>query len=97
MGKIKGIGGHPFPVIPARPGVFDIDAVKETIDFSRQLRKPYAVVINAAPPRHFIQQRSQAFGSLSRCGRRARACVAAWRKPVGNSIALRPVCASATL
>src|SRR2546423_1663432 len=38
-------------VVPARPGVFDIDAVKETIDFSRQLRKPYAVVINAAPPR----------------------------------------------
>src|SRR6267154_1337163 len=43
-------------VIPARPGVFDIDAVKETIDFSRQLRKPYAVVINAAPPRREEQE-----------------------------------------
>jgi len=38
-------------VIPARPGVFDIDAVKETIQFSRELRKPYAVVINGAPTR----------------------------------------------
>src|SRR5262249_4766028 len=38
-------------VIPARPGVFDIDAVKETIAFSRELRKPYAVVINGAPTR----------------------------------------------
>ncbi|HEY4775305.1 MAG TPA: ParA family protein [Xanthobacteraceae bacterium] len=38
-------------VIPARPGIFDLDAVKETIDFIRQLRKPYAVVINGAPAR----------------------------------------------
>ena len=38
-------------VIPARPGIFDIDAVKETVQFARELRKPYAVVINAAPPR----------------------------------------------
>ena len=37
-------------VIPARPGIFDIDAVKETVQFARELRKPYAVVINAAPP-----------------------------------------------
>jgi chromosome partitioning protein len=38
-------------VIPARPGVFDIDAVKETIEFTRALHKPYAVVINSAPVR----------------------------------------------
>jgi chromosome partitioning protein len=38
-------------VIPCRPGVFDLDAVKETIEFARAARKPYAVVINAAPPR----------------------------------------------
>ena len=38
-------------VVPCRPGVFDLDAVKETIDFAREARKPYAVVINAAPPR----------------------------------------------
>ena len=38
-------------VIPCRPGVFDLDAVKETIEFAREARKPYAVVINAAPPK----------------------------------------------
>ncbi len=38
-------------VVPCRPGVFDLDAVRETIDFAREARKPYAVVINAAPPR----------------------------------------------
>jgi chromosome partitioning protein len=43
-------------VIPARPGVFDIDAVKETIGFSRQLRKPYAVVLNGAPARREDQE-----------------------------------------
>jgi chromosome partitioning protein len=38
-------------IIPCRPGVFDLDAVKETIGFARQVRIPYAVVINAAPPK----------------------------------------------
>lgn len=38
-------------VVPCRPGVFDLEAVKETVGFSRELRKPYAVVINGAPPR----------------------------------------------
>jgi chromosome partitioning protein len=38
-------------IVPARPGVFDVDAVKETIQFTRDLRKPYAVVINGAPAR----------------------------------------------
>jgi chromosome partitioning protein len=42
-------------VIPARPGVFDIDAVKETIAFTRELQKPYAVVINGAPARRSNQ------------------------------------------
>lgn len=36
-------------VIPARPGVFDVDAVQETIQSCRSARKPYAVVINGAP------------------------------------------------
>jgi cellulose biosynthesis protein BcsQ len=36
-------------VIPARPTVFDLSAVKETIDLCRSVRKPYAVVLNAAP------------------------------------------------
>ena len=38
-------------VIPARPSVFDIDAVKETIAYSRERRKPYAIVLNGAPPK----------------------------------------------
>src|SRR5688500_7885688 len=36
-------------VIPARPTIFDMMAVKETIEHARELRKPYAVVINSAP------------------------------------------------
>ena len=31
--------------------MFDLEAVRETVDFARQMRKPYAVVINGAPPR----------------------------------------------
>lgn len=38
-------------VIPCRPGIFDIDAVQETIGFARRERTPYAVVINGAPPK----------------------------------------------
>jgi chromosome partitioning protein len=38
-------------VIPCRPGVFDLEAVKTTIEFAREARRPYAVVINAAPPK----------------------------------------------
>lgn len=38
-------------VVPCRPGIFDLEAVKETVSFARQSRRPYAVVINGAPPR----------------------------------------------
>ena len=38
-------------VIPMRPGLFDVDAVQATIQMCRDLKKPYAVVINAAPAR----------------------------------------------
>jgi len=38
-------------IIPCRPGLLDIDAVQETIDFSRGLGTPYAVVLNGAPPK----------------------------------------------
>jgi hypothetical protein len=31
-------------IIPARPGVFDVNAVQETIQTCRAARKPYAVV-----------------------------------------------------
>lgn len=36
-------------IIPMRPGLFDLAAVQETIKTSRQLGKPYAVIINGAP------------------------------------------------
>jgi chromosome partitioning protein len=39
-------------VIPMRPGLFDIDAVQATIQMCRDLKKPYAVVINAAPAKN---------------------------------------------
>ena len=38
-------------IIPARPGVFDVNAVQETIPTCRAARKPYAVVLNGAPAR----------------------------------------------
>jgi chromosome partitioning protein len=38
-------------VVPARATVFDLMAVQETIGSARELRKPYAVVINSAPAR----------------------------------------------
>jgi chromosome partitioning protein len=38
-------------IVPCRPSVFDIAAVQETIAFARKRRTPYAVVVNAAPPR----------------------------------------------
>jgi cellulose biosynthesis protein BcsQ len=45
------IGTATLVVIPCRPGVFDLDAVKQTIECAREARKPYAVIINAAPPK----------------------------------------------
>jgi cellulose biosynthesis protein BcsQ len=36
-------------VIPTRPSLFDLSAVRDTIDLAQELRKPYAVVFNAAP------------------------------------------------
>jgi chromosome partitioning protein len=38
-------------VIPARPGFFDLAAVRETVLAAREQSKPYAVVFNAAPAR----------------------------------------------
>jgi len=36
-------------LVPARPGFFDLAAVRETVAVARKYGKPYAVVINAAP------------------------------------------------
>ncbi len=48
---IEAIEAATLVVIPCRPGLFDIDAVQETIAFARQARTPFAVVFNAAPPK----------------------------------------------
>ncbi|QRM35692.1 ParA family protein [Microvirga sp. VF16] len=39
-------------VVPMRPGLFDVDAIQATIQVCRELKKPYAVVINAAPAKN---------------------------------------------
>jgi chromosome partitioning protein len=36
-------------LIPARPGFLDLAAVRETVRATRELDKPYAVVLNACP------------------------------------------------
>ena len=36
-------------LIPARPGFFDLNAVRETVAAARERNKPYAVVLNATP------------------------------------------------
>ncbi len=38
-------------IIPTRPSLFDIAALQDTVHIARELRKPYAAVINAAPPK----------------------------------------------
>lgn len=48
---IEAIEAATLVIIPCRPGLFDIDAVQETIAFAREARTPYAVVFNAAPPK----------------------------------------------
>ena len=40
---IEAIEAATLVVIPCRPGLFDIDAMQETIAFARQARTPYAV------------------------------------------------------
>ena len=43
-------------VIPARPGVFDLNAIKETISAARRVRRPFAVVLNATPPKRLNEE-----------------------------------------
>lgn len=38
-------------IIPTRASLFDIAALQDTVQIARELRKPYAAVINAAPPK----------------------------------------------
>ena len=69
-------------IIPCRPGVFDLDAVQETIGYARRARKPYAVVINGAPPkREGVELPAVAY---------ARECMVGWEVPVwGGQITQR--------
>ena len=61
-------------VIPVRLAVFDLAAVKETIDFARQSKKPFALVINAVPPRRdntespFVTQVREVLAGPERAG-----------------------------
>jgi chromosome partitioning protein len=58
-------------VIPARLTLFDLAAIKETMDLARALRKPYAVVINGVPARRdntespFVRQARAALSELN--------------------------------
>ena len=38
-------------IIPARASLFDLAAVRDTVAMCREVKKPYAVVLNAAPAR----------------------------------------------
>jgi chromosome partitioning protein len=61
-------------IIPCRPGVFDLMAVRETIGCARKARTPYAVVINGAPAkRGKVESPSVTY---------ARECLATWAVPV---------------
>ena len=46
---LEAIRAATFVLIPARPGFFDLNAVRETVATARERDKPYAVVLNAAP------------------------------------------------
>jgi chromosome partitioning protein len=58
-------------VIPARLTVFDLAAIKETMDLARALRKPYAIVINGVPARRdntespFVREARKVLASLN--------------------------------
>ena len=58
-------------VIPARLTLFDLAAIKETMVVARQLKKPYAVVINGVPARRdntespFVREARAVLGSLN--------------------------------
>ena len=58
-------------LIPARLTLFDLAAIKETMVLARQLKKPYAVVINGVPPRRdntespFVREARAVLNSLN--------------------------------
>jgi cellulose biosynthesis protein BcsQ len=51
MSVMDAIEAATLVIIPCRPGLFDIDAVQETIALARRARTPYFVVLNGAAPK----------------------------------------------
>lgn len=47
----EAIAAATLVVIPTRPAVFDLNAVSETIAAAGQANRPFAVVLNAVPPK----------------------------------------------
>jgi chromosome partitioning protein len=58
-------------IIPARLTLFDLAAIRETMDIAKKLKKPYAVVINGVPARRdntespFVREARAVLGSLN--------------------------------
>jgi len=48
---LEAIEAATLVIIPCRPGLFDLEAVQDTIALARHAGTPYAVVFNAAPPK----------------------------------------------
>jgi chromosome partitioning protein len=49
LSVVEAIQAATLLIIPCRPGIFDLEAVQETITMAREARTPYAVIINGAP------------------------------------------------
>ena len=86
---IEAIEAATLVIIPCRPGLFDIDAVQETIAFAQQARTPYAVVLNAAP---FKRRGIEAAAVAS-----ARKCLARLEVPVWGGQITHRTCYSLAL
>ena len=71
-------------LIPARPGFFDLAAVRETVTVARKHSKPYAVVINAAPVKR--DEKDSPAVALSR-GELDRLAIPVWAGQVSNRAA----------
>lgn len=71
---VEAIEAATLVIIPCRPGLFDIDAVQETIALARRSGTPYAVVFNAAPPKRQHLEAPSVWV--------ARKCLAEWQVPV---------------
>jgi chromosome partitioning protein len=86
---IEAIEAATLVIVPCRPGLFDIDAVQETIAFAQQARTPYAVILNAAP--------SKRQGVESSAVALARKCLARLDVPVWGGQITHRACYSLAL